>query len=124
MVDSKLFMASKADKMVTSLSLFPSVWLGGVFFFFVRARIHLGFWPDAFVPDPKSLPFEFHHWIFMVAVLPLVMSIPCMFVFWLRQVYRYGRVGVREIAIYLGGWMAIVGIMAIPGVDFVSWFLD
>jgi hypothetical protein len=113
-------MTSKDNRILTALSLFPSVWLGGVFFFFVWARVHPGFWPDAHVPDPKSLPFEFHHWIFMVALFPLVMSIPCMFVFGLRQVFRSRRVIGRKIAIYLGGWMAVVGIIATPGVDFVS----
>lgn len=121
MIESKF---STANKLMMAVSLSPAVWLAGVFFFFVRARIHLGFWPAAYVPDPKSLPFEFHHWIFMVGVFPLAASIPCVLVFALAQYWRSGRIASRELVAYLGGWIAVFGIMAIPGVDFITWFLD
>lgn len=113
-----------ATRLAKVVSLFPALWLVGVFLFFIRARAHLGFWPDAHVPDPKSLPFEFHHWVFMIAVFPLAMSIPGMLVFWLYRTWKFKKVVANEIAIYLAGWMAIASVMAIPGVDFVTWFLD
>jgi len=60
----------------------------------------------------------------MVAVFPLAMSIPGMLVFWLYRAWKAKEVLATDIAIYFGGWGAIIGVKAIPGVDFVSWFLD
>ncbi len=62
--------------------------------------------------------------VFMMAVFPLAMSIPGMLVFGLYQAWKFKKVVGKEVAIYLAGWIAIASVMAIPGVDFVTWFLD
>ena len=100
------------------------LWLIGVFIFYVRARAHLGYWPNASIPDPKSLPFEFQHWILMFSIFPLTLTALFLSATWLYDFWNYRRIDVNEILIYFIGWGAIAAAMAYPGVDFVTWFLD
>src|SRR3989344_662269 len=111
------------NKISKIISLSPILWLIGVFIFYVRARAYLGYWPNAYIPDPKSLPLEFQHWILMICVFPLIMTALLLSVIWLCRLWNRRRIGINEIMIYFIGWSAIAAVMAYPGVDFVTWFL-
>jgi|GEM_PF-1201332 len=43
------------------LAWYPLAWLASVHLFVMRARLHLGFWPEPSRPDPKDLGFTFQH---------------------------------------------------------------
>src|SRR3990167_2605525 len=43
------------------VSLIPYIWILGIVSLAIRARLYLGYWPLPAHPDPKHLPFEFHH---------------------------------------------------------------
>jgi hypothetical protein len=105
-------------------SYLPVVWVVGVFAFYLRARAHLGFWPTPAFPDPKSLPFEFHHWILMIAVFPIAWTVFLLPISWLMRIKRIGSLLRREVAPYLAGWALVAIIMFSSGKNFIAWFLD
>ncbi len=104
--------------------LLPSVWFIGVLAYYIRAKIHLGYWARAYIPDPKSLPFEFHHWVFMLGVYPLFWSLAILPVVWIMRFRTSELIIKKEVAPFLLGWGLIAASVAIPGIDFVTWFLD
>ncbi len=112
------------EKFFRVASLLPLLWIVVVFSFYVRARMHLGFWPVPAFPDPKSLPFEFHHWILMIAVFPIAGTIFLLPISWLMRFKQVGLLLRREIAPYLGGWALVIIVMNSSVKNFVDWFLD
>lgn len=44
------------------LAACPLAWLALFYLFVVRARLHLGYWPAPYRPDPKDLGFTLHYW--------------------------------------------------------------
>jgi hypothetical protein len=105
-------------------SILPLIWFIGVFLFYIRARTHLGYWPKTYVPDPKSLPFEFHHGVLMLAVFPLMSTVFILPWVWLIQLKVFKGTARNHFALYVLGCILIGGVIASPGIDFVSWFLD
>jgi len=105
-------------------SVLPFVWFLGVLSFYLRAKVYLGYWPKPSFPDPKLLPFEFHHWIFMMAVFPLFLTIVVLPIAWLVESKTF-QVRIRGYVVtYMSGWLLIGSTFAIGGIDFVRWFLD
>lgn len=105
-------------------SALPLIWLFGVSSLYLRARIYLGHWPQPSISDPKLLPFEIHHWVFMMAVYPLFATIVALPIVWLVQ-RRVFRTLVRSHVIaYMSGWLLLGIAFSIPGFNFVKWFLD
>lgn len=105
-------------------SILPLIWFLGVFSFYLRARAHLGYWPKPSLLDPKQLPFEFHHWVFMIAVFPLFWTFVVIPIVWLVQSMVF-RTRIRlYVVTYVSGWLLIGSTFAISGIDFVRWFLD
>jgi hypothetical protein len=61
-------------KLPLLLAAYPLAWLSLLYLFVLRARLHLGHWPEPYHPDPKDLGFTVHHqaiWIGLMA-LPVV----------------------------------------------------
>ncbi len=50
-----------ASRLPLLLAWYPLAWLASVYLFVMRARLHLGFWPEPSRPDPKDLGFTMHH---------------------------------------------------------------
>ena len=127
-------------------SAFPLLWLFGVFVFYIRSRYFLGHWPTYSNPDPKWLPFEFHHAFFMLAVFPVLWSLFVLPVIWifrglmqckLLSKVAGGTLSIRmhrlvlaskevqkEVTLYLFGWALIWATFFLPHRGFVDWFLD
>ncbi len=61
-----------ASRLPLLLAWYPLVWLASVYLFVLRARFHLGFWPEPSRPDPKNLGFAVHHAVnwFGLATVP------------------------------------------------------
>ena len=105
-------------------SFLPLLWVIAVFVFYLRARNFLGFWPVPASPDPKVLPFAFHHWILMVALFPIAWTIFLLPISWLVRFKQISLLVRREIAPYLVGWAIVVAIMFSSEKNFIAWFLD
>lgn len=112
------------EKFSRVASLLPLLWIVGVFALYLRARMHLGFWPMPAFPDPKTLPFEFHHWILMVAVFPMAGTIFILPISWLLRFKQVSQLIRKEVGPYLIGWGLIAAIMISSGKNFIAWFLD
>lgn len=113
-----------SEKFFRVTSYIPLLWVVGVFVFYIRARVYLGFWPTPAFPDPKSLPFEFHHWTLMIAVFPIALTAFLLPVSWLVRFKRIRLLLPREIAPYLAGWALVAVIMFSSEKNFIGWFLD
>ncbi len=118
------FRSGVSEKFFRMASYLPLLWIAGVFAFYLRARAYLGFWPAPAFPDPKSLHFEFHHWVLMIAVFPIAWTVFLLPASWLIRFRRIGVLFPREIAPYLVGWALVVIIMFSSERNFVAWFLD
>lgn len=125
-------------------SFLPLLWLVGVFTFYIRARLFLGRWPTYSQPDPKWLPFEFQHGIFMLAVFPVLWSLFILPVVWIfriamkqwpapqlsassslmHRLFLASKSIQKEVALYLFGWALIWSTFYLPHRGFVDWFLD
>ena len=120
----RIFLKEYLGNILFVVGVLPLFWFVGVFLFYIRARTYLGFWPNSHIPDPKSLPFELHHWIFMILVFPVLLSILIVPVLWFIK-FKTTRIHIRnEVLPYLLGWALVACTMMIPGTDFITWFLD
>ena len=54
---------------------YPFILLMVFYLFVLRARLHLGYWPTPYHPDPKDLDFALHHSIIWVGILAVPMFI-------------------------------------------------
>lgn len=105
-------------------SFLPLLWVIAVFVFYLRARMFLGYWPVPTSPDPKVLPFEFHHWALMAAVFPIAWTIFLLPISWLIRFKQIRLLVHREIAPFLVGWAIVAVVMGSSGKNFIAWFLD
>lgn len=66
------FRTGIASRLPLLLAWYPLAWLVSVYLFVLRARFHLGFWPEPSRPDPKDLGFTVHHAVnwFGLATVP------------------------------------------------------
>lgn len=66
------FRTTFASRLPILLAGYPLVWMASVYLFVLRARLHLGFWPEPSRPDPKDLGFTVHHAVnwFGLAMVP------------------------------------------------------
>lgn len=114
-----------ANGVVLCVAALPLVWMTGILAFAVRARIYLGHWPGPSRPDPKFLPFDLHSsilWAGVPVILAALFLLPPILIGLRLRL----RIGVRKHSIFLIliGWGAMISLMAVPGIDFVWWFLD
>ncbi|MFZ4713135.1 MAG: hypothetical protein ACOYL6_05475 [Bacteriovoracaceae bacterium] len=117
--------AEKTIARISSIgSALPLIWLSGVFIFYIRARIYLGYWPHYATPDPKSLPFVFHHWILMITVFVLFSTLLILPIFWLVQ-FKFFKLSIRKQMLSYGiGVISLAITLNTSGFNFVTWFLD
>jgi hypothetical protein len=106
-------------------SLIPYIWTLGIITLAVRARLYLGHWPRPSHPDPKHLPFEFHHeilWDVFEGIKWSIVIVQALYaasrIFWKQKLWRL------PLRIYLIGWLVIAVMIFVPHFDFVMWFMD
>ena len=58
-------------KLLLMLATYPISWLSLFYFFVLRARFHLGHWPEPYHPDPKELGITVHHQAIRIGVMAL-----------------------------------------------------
>ncbi|MEW6058366.1 MAG: hypothetical protein AB1540_17325 [Bdellovibrionota bacterium] len=142
---TKLEVVSRVLAKISRIGSFlPLLWLIGVFTFYIRARLFLGRWPTYSRPDPKRLPFEFQHGIFVLTVFPVLWSLFILPAVWICQIamkqwsapqlaassspmqrlFLASKGIQKEVALYLFGWALIWSTFYLPYRGFVDWFLD
>ena len=62
-------MKASSAKLIYFLSTTPLLWVVWFYFYVVRQRLHLGFWPRPGLPDPKDAGYMLHHLSIYVGVL-------------------------------------------------------
>lgn len=96
-----------------------------IYAFAWRAHAHLGYWPQPNKPDPKSLPFEWHHFQAMLGLIiwPFI-------AFFCGTGILTGRMLWRDFPMWrlLVWWGLCVGLsILVPQMDpghFFNWFMD
>ena len=114
------------EGLVFYLSFLPWFWLLGVMGLVTRARIYLGYWPKSSHPDPQFLPaaLDSYQAILWSGFNVLKWS-PLAFPLCYCVSKALGAPSRRLlIATFLGGWLAILLMIFVAEIDFVSWFLD
>jgi hypothetical protein len=114
------------------LAVYPLIVLGAFLIFVLRARLHLGYWPQYGRPDPKALDWAGHRDIIIVAVAfaPIAIAIAAFLAAmplfrspWIRQ-----RTPVVWFCVVLGLILASsLCLIAYERYDpggFINWFLD
>lgn len=107
------------------LAAYPVAWLSLLYLFVLRARLHLGHWPEPSHPDPKDLGFMVHHqaiWIGLMA-LPIVAVATIALALVGRRVAADRRIW--PALTFLAASIALVMVVARldPG-SFFNWFAD
>lgn len=112
-------------KISIALGFLPMAWVGGVLLLAIRSRSYLGFWPRPARPDPKLLPFELHHMILWYVLFTLPFSLIAVLAirFLEKKMFQVEPSNFPFVA-NIAGWVLIVIMIFIPGINFVSWFLD
>jgi hypothetical protein len=103
----------------------PILWVVGVLAFAVRAWSHLGYWPSPNHPDPQFLPFGLHNAILFYATYAVLWTLVVVpgFRHLLRE--KIDLVTLRKTKrIFATGWLAILILAFVPGINFVAWYLD
>ncbi|MBF0208601.1 MAG: hypothetical protein HQK53_17135 [Oligoflexia bacterium] len=113
------------NRISIGLGLLPMVCVGGVLLFTIRSRSYLGFWPHPSQPDPKLLPFELQHMILWYVLFTLPISLIAIWIirFLEKKMLQVQRSNFPVIA-NIAGWVLIVIMIFVPGIDFVGWFID
>ncbi len=97
----------------------PLLWGAGVLVYAFLARRHLGYWPSPNHPDPKLLPFEdFHSILFLIGYAAI--ASPLLVGLYWASPKTWSRIRFS----FFGGWALLLVMMFIPGIQFVTWFLD
>jgi uncharacterized membrane protein YhaH (DUF805 family) len=70
-------MKAVSTRAIHTLAATPLLWVTWFYLYVVRQRIHLGFWPQPYRPDPKDAGYFIHHLsiylgVVVIPVLPLV----------------------------------------------------
>lgn len=112
-------------KLPLILAAYPIAWLSMLYLFVLRARFHLGHWPEPYHPDPKDLGFTVHQqaiWIGLMA-LPVVALATIALALVGRRVAVDRRIW--PTVMFLVASIALVMVVARldPG-GFFNWFAD
>lgn len=107
------------------LATYPLAWLGLLYLFVVRARLHLGHWPMPSHPDPKDLGFIWHHQAigFGLMALPVVALATVALAVAGRRLAVYHRIWPALALLILSILLVMVLGIFDPG-DFFGWFAD
>lgn len=100
----------------------PFLWLVGVLALYFRARLYLGVWPTYANPDPKLLPFEFHHLALQYGLFLLPCATFVVLVLWLVG-SRSRSVYFTEVPVLATGCIAVIGAFLLEARPLI-WFLD
>jgi len=106
-------------------SLIPYIWTLGIIALAVRARLYLDHWPRPSHPDPKHLPFEFHHqilWDVFEGIKWSIVIVPTLYL--TSRIFLKQNLWRAPLRIYLFGWLVIAAMIFVPPIDFVMWFMD
>ena len=105
--------------------LLPFVWVTGILWLAIRAKNHLGYWPQPAHPDPQFLPFQSHItylWYVFDCLKWSLVLVPVVYI-----VYRYilrTKITRRPLKAYCWGWVLILALVFIPNINVVAWFID
>ncbi len=91
----------------------------------IRARYYLGYWPQPSQPDPKLLPFELHHaalWGVFEGLKWSLIVLPILYL-WNRFVLK-SKIDSWIWRGAIAGWVITLGMIFLPSINFIAWFLD
>ena len=104
------------------VGVIPLVWVLGLLSLVIRARVFLGQWPTPHTPDPKNLPFTWHHDIVFNTLYAVLIGLPLFLsLFWIFR----KSVPAQKAALPFGtGWALILLMTFFYPFNFVMWLLD
>ncbi len=114
-----------ASRLPLLLAWYPLAWLASVYLFVLRARLHLGFWPEPSRPDPKDLGFTIHHaanWFGLATVPGAIVAAVVLAVVGSRIGWRIKPWPALSLAA-----VSLVAVVATGRLDpgrFFEWFVD
>ncbi|NJR50496.1 MAG: hypothetical protein HC780_13940 [Leptolyngbyaceae cyanobacterium CSU_1_3] len=67
-------MRAVSTRTIHTLAATPLLWVAWFYLYVIRQRIHLGFWPQPYRPDPKDADYAIHHLSIYLgwAVIPVI----------------------------------------------------
>lgn len=116
---------SRIDWRIVALILSPLAWLALFYAFVVRARFHLGRWPEAYLPDPKSLDFTFHHLSIYLGLPGVILACAGAIAVALLQHSRGTRsFPWKVMALSVAALLGLVALCQVDPGGYLEWFLD
>ena len=107
------------------ISALPYIWVVGIIWLTIRAKVFLGYWPSPNHPDPKFLPFDVHQESLATMLFALLWSLVLMPILYRGSVWILRtKLGRSPLYAYILGWAIIMVMIFVPGINFVAWFLD
>ncbi len=109
---------------LTAYSLIPAIGLIIFWSFLIRARNYLGNWPYPYHPDPKSLPFDLHHYIAFVTLMLIPFSIIPWLIIYLPKKFLFPKTKWFSLILHAVPWIiTLLYFFTDPG-NFIEWFFD
>src|SRR3989338_5664663 len=107
------------------LSSAPLIWVGWLTSYAVRALNYLGYWPASYNPDPKVLPFHFHHSVLFIGIYVVLMMLVVLVgtrIFFTS----FGRSSTwrNALVVCVFGCGLVLMLAFVPPINFAAWFLD
>jgi hypothetical protein len=117
--------ARRIDWRIVALGAAPLVWLALFYAFVVRARFHLGRWPEPYAPDPKTLEFTLHHaavfFGFLGVLIGCAGAVAVALVQYARGLRRFPWSVIITVAV---GLMGLVAYCQLDPGSYLVWFMD